>query len=622
LGSNEQALAAYRSARELFEAVGDQLGQGNTFKGEADVLFLLGSNEQALAAYRSARELFEAVGDQLGQGNTWRGEADVLLDQGDFHGALAAAEKAESFARATGAGVSTINAILVQARAFRRLDDQEKVVELSTTALDRFDQLRSGFLTDPQRTRFEGVLNRAFDLLIVALLELDRPSEALERAEQARSRVLLDLVATRFAAKNAEGTGDASFDLQQQYDQLHDELAQVQKDLAAAADDAARQTLLDRRRSLDRRLENLAFEILLSSKSRLETTAPLSIDEMQAVVEEVGPVLFFYVAAGDTLAALLRPGARPEIRRLELSWPELTDTSREFAEVLANPNYRDRYRERGRTLAKRILGPFQEQLAKLPEGGPLTVIPHGPLHQIPFEALVDSGDRLLLERFDVTVAPSLSTLKELRDLHRPPEDRDRFLALASGEGLTIPLGEIRTIAAFFDPEETADYDPTLTRFATYRRRAPLARHLLIATQGVHRPNSRRGTYLQIEPSDAHDGRLTAAEIAAIPLEAELVTLAACDTARGEPLLSDERLDLTRAFLTAGATAVLATRWKVPEDHHTSRFLVDFYRAYRHGGPDGEGLRKDQALSAARRLSIERGDPPQIWAAWVLVGDPR
>jgi len=75
-------------------------------------------------------------------------------------------------------------------------------------------------------------------------------------------------------------------------------------------------------------------------------------------------------------------------------------------------------------------------------------------------------------------------------------------------------------------------------------------------------------------------------------------------------------------LTAGAAAVLATRWKVPEDHSTSRFLVDFYRAYRHGGSDGEGLRKDQALSAARRLSVERGDPAQIWAAWVLVGDPR
>ncbi len=38
--------------------------------------------------------------------------------------------------------------------------------------------------------------------------------------------------------------------------------------------------------------------------------------------------------------------------------------------------------------------------------------------------------------------------------------------------------------------------------------------------------------------------------------------------------------------------------------------------------DGNGLRKDQALKIARPLSRERGDPQQVWAAWVLVGDTR
>ena len=95
-----------------------------------------------------------------------------------------------------------------------------------------------------------------------------------------------------------------------------------------------------------------------------------------------------------------------------------------------------------------------------------------------------------------------------------------------------------------------------------------------------------------------------------------------DTARGETRQTDERIDLARAFLTAGAASVLATRWKVPDEPATTRFLLDFYRAYRQGGPGGKGLRKDQALTEARRRSRERGDPAQIWAAWVLVGDAR
>ena len=56
--------------------------------------------------------------------------------------------------------------------------------------------------------------------------------------------------------------------------------------------------------------------------------------------------------------------------------------------------------------------------------------------------------------------------------------------------------------------------------------------------------------------------------------------------------------------------------------HGLPFLADFYRAYRRGGPGGKGKRKDQALTHARRLARERGDPAQIWAAWVLVGDAR
>ena len=61
---------------------------------------------------------------------------------------------------------------------------------------------------------------------------------------------------------------------------------------------------------------------------------------------------------------------------------------------------------------------------------------------------------------------------------------------------------------------------------------------------------------------------------------------------------------------------------MPDEPATTRFLLDFYRAYRQGGPGGQGLRKDQALTEARRRSRERGDPAQVWAAWMLVGDAR
>ena len=63
-GHNRRAVTAYRAARGHFVAVGSQLGQGNTFDGEAEVLFRLGDNEGALKAYRAARGHFVAVGSR------------------------------------------------------------------------------------------------------------------------------------------------------------------------------------------------------------------------------------------------------------------------------------------------------------------------------------------------------------------------------------------------------------------------------------------------------------------------------------------------------------------------------------------------------------------------------
>lgn len=232
-----------------------------------------------------------------------------------------------------------------------------------------------------------------------------------------------------------------------------------------------------------------------------------------------------------------------------------------------------------------------------------------------------SGQRLY-ERWQVSVAPSASALAIARERHQPQQPSDELVALASGRGLDLTGAEIAEIATLFG-QDKATFAPTRARFQLYKDFAARARHLLIATRGEHAQDDRMGTYLEILPTaGVHDHRLTTLEIANIPLEAELVTLAACDTASGQALLSDERLDLTRAFLIAGANAVLATRWKVPEDFATTSFVRDFYQAYRRGGADGEPMRKDEALTVARRQAIERGEPAQLWAAWVLVGDAR
>lgn len=98
-----------------------------------------------------------------------------------------------------------------------------------------------------------------------------------------------------------------------------------------------------------------------------------------------------------------------------------------MVEFLANPNYGNRFRKPAKALAEQLLTPF---LDRLPESGPLLVVPHGPLHHVPFQVLLTPDGRLLGERLEITAVPSFSSLASLRERHRPADPRDSFFAMA------------------------------------------------------------------------------------------------------------------------------------------------------------------------------------------------
>ncbi len=119
-----------------------------------------------------------------------------------------------------------------------------------------------------------------------------------------------------------------------------------------------------------------------------------------------------------------------------------------------------------------------------------------------------------------------------------------------------------------------------------------------------------------------DGMLSATEILDMKLDATLVVLAACDTARAAEgaegvaaVFDGAQLDgLVRSFVYAGARSVLATHWVADDaaaDAVVRKFFVDAARAPMH-----EALRgAQQALIAQDKFSH-----PYFWAPYVMIGD--
>jgi CHAT domain-containing protein len=116
---------------------------------------------------------------------------------------------------------------------------------------------------------------------------------------------------------------------------------------------------------------------------------------------------------------------------------------------------------------------------------------------------------------------------------------------------------------------------------------------------------------------ANDGALLAWEIySQLKLKAELVVLSACETGRGQTVRGEGIVGLTRALQYAGARAIVASQWKVP-DKSTSRLMVAFHRYLRQGLAKDEALR--QAMAEVRQN--KRTAHPYHWAAFFLIGDP-
>ena len=174
--------------------------------------------------------------------------------------------------------------------------------------------------------------------------------------------------------------------------------------------------------------------------------------------------------------------------------------------------------------------------------------------------------------------------------------------------------------------------------AAVRREGPGRRVLHLATHALLDPASPLDSAVVLsmppQPAPDNDGFLKAWEVFGLDLRGcDLVTLSACETAKGEVLSGEGVIGLTRAFLYAGAASVLCTQWSMA-DESTAALMVRFYEHYRGGDPKDVALQKAmQEIRTGRTadgtlLELPEGfsgwheewSQPYYWAPFVLVGE--
>jgi CHAT domain-containing protein len=144
-----------------------------------------------------------------------------------------------------------------------------------------------------------------------------------------------------------------------------------------------------------------------------------------------------------------------------------------------------------------------------------------------------------------------------------------------------------------------------------RRLAPGARYVHVASHGEFDDRHPLQSSLLLSAPKMQEGRLTVSDMYELGLDAELVTLSACETGLGSVARGDDVVGLTRGLLYAGARSVVTSLWKVDDDS-TRELMTQLYRNLRTQSPD-------EALRAAQLATRKQFAHPYYWAPFYLTG---
>lgn len=461
-----------------------------------------------------------------------------------------------------------------------------------------------------------------------ALVEQGQTQQAFNALEQSRAQFLRTLIAERDLDFGADLPAELNAAYRKNRAQLDSEIGRLTS-LATDQSDQ-RQVLRNSIAELDQQRRQLLAEIRASAPRIADIQDPKPI-QAQMLNDNVDPgtvVLSFSVGTARTIVFAYDADSQQLSHfTVPISRESLTEEIQKLRNAIGSREHRD-LRFSGspaHALAQTLLAPAQSLLTGAAR---VLICPDGPLHELPFSALVtqdgqDDGPlRYLVESVPVHRAFSVSLYQQFRklrtgtpawsqtllafgdpDFASAPPGSDNRSAAAAPAKLPFTREEVQSVARLY-PGDASVYlgaEATELNVKTHAPSAPLlhlASHALVDDQLPL--NS--AVILSTNDGSMQNGYLTALEVFEdLRLQSELVTLSACETGLGSDMGNEGMLGLVSAFQFAGAQTVLASLWKV-SDQGTADLMRQFYAGLKAGLP------KDQALRSAQLAMLDGNRP--------------
>ncbi len=639
-GKAFRALALFDEARDRFVREGNLVWSAMIDLYKALILHAEGRSLEARSLAERAREFFLGSHQRSKAALSELLLARIALQMGELAASRSLCVQAIEGFETLDLPASVYKACFVLGQIEEMRGDPAAALDAYLRSHATLESLRSHLRGEELKIAFLKDKLEVYESLVWMTLERDPTAEDRSAVftwiEQAKSRSLADLIA--FRAHSLAASGAVPSRLVDQMRRLREDLNWYYRQIdlheleltppAGEEDGAARRRAggtdrqavlakLDDLRHKCRDYEDRLLKTLGEMRTEdtelgsLQAAGAFDLETVRATIPPDAKLLEFYEAR-DTVYVLLLDRERLEVRAATTA-SKIRELQRFFQFQLSKfrlgPDYLETFGERIRhatllhlrELFDELLGPVADRLA----ADHLIVVPHGPLHYVPFHALYD-GERFLIDRFPVSYAPSASVFAMCSE--KRSAGHEKSLILGVPDPLTPSIrDEVEAVAESLSGARLfVGEDATEERL---RELGPESRLVHVATHGFFRQDNPMFSAIQLGTS-----RLTLFDLYHLELGCDLVVLSGCGTGLNVVESGDELIGLTRGLLYAGAQSVLATLWDV-HDRSTALFMTALYRHLETCANRSEAVRR------AMRDLRETYPHPYYWAPFVLIGKP-
>jgi CHAT domain-containing protein len=616
-----------------------------------DILVAENKTLQAITQYQEVARLAERSRDKAIMAYPLGDVSRVYFSRGEYHEALALAERAISISEQVGDYHFASETLVTAAKAYRKLDQPEAARQALARAIDLTEQLRQQ-LADSEIGRQRSFEKAVIPYQVMTDLQVDQKqfTEAFSYAQRAKGRTLLELL------QNGRSNIDQSASPAEREQERHlgHKIASLNRQITT--EKFKSQPDEKRLAEFEAQLKNArsefeAFQTVLYAAHRelrvqRGEIRPISFDDVAALIPDTRAALLDFIVTDENVHLFVLTkdaSAQPILNTytVKIERKSLAEKVERFRRRMENRDYD--FQKLSHELYDLLLKPAQKQLQKKTN---LIISPDNVLWDLPFQVLLSPENRYLIQDAAISYAPSLSVLKEMqlaREKKQSPAKRS-LLALGNPElgkqsietakfvkmdaelqPLPEAAAQARALGRLYGPRLSKVYTGPTAREELVKEQSSRYRILHLATHGILNDVSPMYSHVLLSQTPGkpdEDGLLEAWEMMNLDLNADLVVLSACETARGRVGAGEGMIGMTWALFVAGCPRTVVSQWKV-EASSTTALMLEFHKRFktRYGGrqpaiPTAEAMRQ-AALKVMRNPEYVH---PFYWGGFVVVGD--